>query len=189
MIRNDKYPFQIQAGNPQITGRFDPDDKTVRAAMETVFEFPTENAIVFWQNCFFPICYKYELSWMIEDLLELLYALLNSANGSQRVFWSPDTLHGEWKVSWESDRIRIETDWEELRGPCLEKLNSDYNVLSLPKHDFLCEWKMVLETVSSALIGSGYGTKQLRDFKQLNSICTRIPSSGVIYSKSKDFQS
>lgn len=172
--------FSIQAGSPELTGHFDKHDELDEAITRT-FEFPTEHIIIFWKDCYIPICYKYEFQTMIYDLLSLLEAIASTDEGHKRVVWSPDTFHSYWTVDWESSKLSIHAEWDTVGGQCHERLVL-IPTLGLQKEQFLCEWRRPLTVVLDGLMGAGHSENSLPELTFLKRVISMIPGDGVHYS-------
>lgn len=92
--------FYIQASNPRTNSIANPNDKTLADAIETIFLLNTESAILMWNYISVPLSYKYDISYMIEDILLLLDALRSRENGEMTIHWLPDTFRCNWTVQW-----------------------------------------------------------------------------------------
>ena len=64
--------FYIQASNPRISYTVMPEDETLSDAVESAFLSDSENAILVWNYVNVPLSYKYDISYMIDDILNLL---------------------------------------------------------------------------------------------------------------------
>ena len=149
-------------------------------AMETVFPLYTENAFVFWHHIPISLSYKYDLSYMMDDLLALLRRLLCDAGGTYDVQWLPDTFRCSWHISWEYDRLMILAKWENLAGN-VQTLLQSYPVVEISKQDFISEWKSILVLVAYSLHESGYRGDSLQGLATLEEMVERLGQWGVLY--------
>ena len=172
--------FSIQAGGPERTGRFDEYDSFSRA-ITRVFKYPTEHLIIFWKDCYIPMCYTYEMSVIIHDLFALLDSLMSNDSGSKEVHWGSDTFHSSWTLDWESDDLLLGAQWFSLQGHCLKRLNQTDD-LRIGRQHFLCEWRRPLVVIQDALLGSGYSEQILPEMSFLKRIISLLPNDGVHYS-------
>ena len=81
----DGLNFYIQASNPRFQDSINIYDESLSDAIESVFPLNTENAILVWNYISIPLSYKYDISYMIEDILQLLDELQNIGNCETRL--------------------------------------------------------------------------------------------------------
>ena len=98
--------FYIQAGNPKSQGVADCNDKTLADAIESIFPLNTESAILMWNYISIPLSYKYDISYMMEDILLLLHTLQYREKGELTIHWLPDTFRCDWIVRWDPEKLR-----------------------------------------------------------------------------------
>lgn len=67
--------FYILAGNPRVQSIENSDDKSLSEAIETVFPLNTEYAILSWNYISIPLSYKYDISYMIDDIPNFIMCL------------------------------------------------------------------------------------------------------------------
>lgn len=172
--------FYIQASKPRITEQFDANDECLSDAMETAFPLYTENAFVYWHHIPISLSYKYDLSYMVEDLIELFDVLTCEEQGKCEIQWLPDTFRCDWCMSWEGDQLTIQANWENLAGN-VQTLLQAYPTVKIDKQDFMCEWRSVFEAIVYSLHECGYDCHSLRGLPELEKIVNRMGKSGVLY--------
>ena len=172
--------FCIQASHPKTTKTFDSDDETLGECVETVFPLDTEMALMNWLGVFVPLNYKYSISTILSDILEMLDAVLEKEQGKFEVVWPSSDFNGRWSLFWESDNLVIEANWESVIGDTEILLNSRGPV-KMGKSAFLNEWKALLEVVLSGLLDCGYDESVIADISKLKMIYSRIERYGVLY--------
>lgn len=172
--------FFIQTGNPYSSNIMEVNDKKLSEAIESVFPMNTENLILFWKHIGIPLSYKYDISYMIDDILMLLQRIQSESKGEVSIHWLPDTFRADWKVSWKEEVILIEATWENLVGD-LQKLLTDAKTVEITKEEFLSEWKMLLEVVMKALKNAGYHQQMEEEYEKLAKIFCGIGRYGVLY--------
>ena len=64
--------FYIQTSNPYIINETNAYDNKLSEAIESVFPMNTEELILFWNHVGIPLSYKYDISYMIDDILMIL---------------------------------------------------------------------------------------------------------------------
>lgn len=177
---SDNLSFYIQASNPSPEGNANISDVSLSDAIESAFPLNTESAILVWNYIGVPLSYKYDISYMMEDVLGLLYTLQNREKGESTIHWLPDTFRCDWIVSWDAEIINIQSHWECTVGH-LEKLLNQKPYLSLLKNNFISEWKSVLGVVITGLKSCGYNENMIRNMNQLIEQHESIKENGILY--------
>lgn len=178
--RGDKLSFFIQASNPKFQESIDFKDESLSDAIENTFPLNTESAILVWNYISVPLSYKYDISYMIEDILQLLNELQNKEKGELRINWLPDTFRCDWAIKWGAENVEIQSQWECTVGH-LEKILNENSNISLSKKAFICEWKSVLGIVITGLKGCGYSEDKIRHMNQLIEQYRSINEEGQLY--------
>jgi hypothetical protein len=157
----------------------DPDDETIFGAIQQVFPMNTEDAVMSWNRILIKISYKYDLSQVIYDVLDLLEWVIAGHDGRRLVQWGSSTFFGVWNLSRRGDELEITAEWQVVVGDLEKELNARPTVV-MSASAFLREWKRPLEIVMSALVGAGY-TEKLGGFGRLRDLVARIDAPGVLY--------
>jgi hypothetical protein len=172
--------FGIQVSNPRVSGEKDPQDETLDECVETSFLLDTEMALIEWLGVFIPLHYKYSISTMLLDILMMLQVLLDKQDGELDITWPSNDFGSRWIMCWQGDHLTIDAQWKCVIGKTESLLNS-LGVLEVSKHEFICEWKPLLGMVINGLNKCGYNKSNMRDFKKLKDIYTRIDGTGLLY--------
>ena len=175
--------FCIQASNPEFKEMKNPDDNSLAEAIESVFSMNTEYAIMMWEHICIPLSYKYDVSYMIDDVLKLLEMMQNEISGKTIVHWLPDTFRCDWQVEWAGGTVHIFSKWECTVGH-LENLLNCHNYISLSVAEFISEWKKVLGIVINGLECAGYDQEELDGMFELVNRYEIIEKAGVLYRES-----
>ena len=178
--RGDNLRFCIQASNPKIQCIADCNDKTLADAIESMFSLNTENAILTWNYISIPLSYKYDISYMMEDILVLLNALQSRKNGELTIHWLPDTFRCDWTARWTIKELSIWSQWERTVGN-LEILLNGSPSISLNKDDFIKEWKSILGIIINGFRKTGYDAEKIRGMKRLIEQYESIDGNGILY--------
>lgn len=178
--RGDKMDFYIQASNPRTQNMKKSDDESLADAIESTFLLNTENAILVWHHIGIPLSYKYDISYMMEDLLKLLHCLQSKDNGEMVIHWLPDTFRCDWLIVWSHGQMKIKAHWECLVGN-LEVLLNNNAQISIPIKDFISEWREVLNVVIKGLERCGYDECQIRGMRKLLDQFNSIKDRGILY--------
>lgn len=147
--------FFIQASAPAFHRIHDGEDESLSEAIETVFPMMTEDAFLSWNAVRIPLNYKYDVSCMIEDILEMLEALRASPHGALTIHWPSSTFNATWVLSWARGELEISARWLSVAGNLAKHLNGTGPVHTKVQ-SFLSEWHALLATVGSALNSAGY---------------------------------
>ena len=172
--------FCIQVSNPKFQNNIEIADKSLSDAIESSFPLNTENAILTWNCISIPLSYKYDISYMMDDILNMLYSLCNKESGEMEIHWLPDTFRCDWKIQWKENEVKIYSHWECTVG-YLENLLNKFSYLILSKNEFVSEWKELLHMVIKALKNCGYNEKKIKDMSRLLNIYYDIKETGKMY--------
>ena len=172
--------FVIQASHPRAIAERSADDASLSDALQTVFPLYNEAAILVWNGVYVPLDYKYDLSVMIQDLLDLLSSILESPSGAKVVDWPSNTFAARWRVEWSGSMVSVRADWRTVVGGTEALLQARPEV-SLSTSEFTSEWKMVLENAERALVGAGYQAEDLPELLRLRAVLAMIPEYGRCY--------
>lgn len=172
--------FYIQSGNPMIQCIANCNDKSLADAIESMFPLNTESAVLMWNHISIPLSYKYDISYMMEDILVLLNMLQSREKGELTICWLPDTFRCDWTIRWDAEELNIHSRWENTVGN-LEMLLNERPTISLKKDDFIKEWKSILGIVITGLNKCGYDVKEIKGMKQLIEQYKGIIGNGILY--------
>jgi hypothetical protein len=172
--------FYIQASNPVFTKEFVSEDESLSDAIESSFPMLTESVILMWNHIAIPLSYKYDISYMIDDILVLLNSLSTKQNGELVIHWLPDTFRSDWEVQWDKQVLKVYSRWECTVGHLENILNINPEI-SMKTDDFIYEWKKVLGIIIEGLKTCGYSVLTITDMKKLISVYSEITDNGVLY--------
>ncbi len=173
------YRFTIQASSPRFTNEFDPEDESVSDAIQTAFPLETESAILSWNWVYVPLSYKYDLSMMVECVVELVGELDANVAGRKTIQWPSNTFASTWQLEWSDGVVTIHSEWLSVVGGSESALTA-VSAVVMDCSAFLAEWKRPLEVVVAALVSAGY-TSELRGMDQLVATTRKIRRYGVLY--------
>lgn len=172
--------FYIQTSNPCIINEISMYDYKLSDAIESVFPMITEDLILFWDHIGIALSYKYDISYMIEDILMLLQRIQSEKKGEELIFWLPDTFRVDWRLVWNEEMIFIDANWVNITGG-LQRILVDSRKIEISKKEFLSEWKMPLEVLINALEKSGYHWLMKQEYDKLVKSFNAIEKYGVLY--------
>lgn len=172
--------FYIQANNPKTQNVINKDDETLSDAIESVFSLNTENAIIIWNHINIPLSYKYDISYMMDDLLNLLHCLQSREMGEMVIHWLPDTFRSDWTITWKYGQMEIQSYWECVVGHLEELLNAHPKIdISIKR--FMSEWKEILYIVIRGLKRCEYDEHKIRGMRELLEQFDAIEETGILY--------
>lgn len=172
--------FAIQASQPRTEASYDPDDESLCDAVQSTFPLRTESMLIVWNGVYIPLGYKYDVSFIVDDGLDLLDAMLTSATGRRTIHWPSNTFASSWVVEWDPSNVVIEATWRAVIGGTEAMLEASGPVTG-PVDAFTCEWKRPLEIVDAAVRSAGYSEQQIPRLALLSSVAKRIPGYGQLY--------
>jgi len=173
--------FTIQASLPRNTSTYCVEDKKISEAIETVFPMMTEDAFMVWNTIYIPLSYKYDISYMIDDILMMLRKLREDTNGgTMQIAWPSDTFAAKWDLKWDNKTLIINTRWNCVSGH-VEKLLNESNSMQIEIRDFITEWKSVLKVLIDNLLACGYCESNLSDINGLYDEFNAIDNYGAFY--------
>lgn len=175
-----KLNFYIQANNPRTQSVKNIGDESLADAIESTFLLNTENAIMMWNYISIPLSYKYDISYMMEDLLKLLHCLQCEESGKMIIHWLPDTFRCDWLIIWNHGQMKIQSHWECTVGNLEIILNNNSQTVTSVKH-FISEWKEVLNIVIKGLERCGYDESGIKSMRQLMEQFNNINDRGILY--------
>ncbi len=172
--------FYIQANNPKVLKEYNAEDESIADAMETIFPLYTESATLMWNHISIPLSYKYDISYMLDDVLELLESFMQAKNGKRIIHWLPDTFRSDWEIVWEDGQMEINSYWESVAGSLENLLNANARI-NLKITEFMAEWKQIFHIVLCALKENGYTERKIFSMEKLEKQYEAITKSGLLY--------
>ena len=173
--------FCIQTGNPRSHKEYNKEDKNLWEAIESIYSLNNEKAFIIWNNLYVPLCYKYDISIMMSDILNMLQSIQEEEKGGLRISWPSDTFDAIWNITWNHSDINISSRWNNITGG-IEQILNERNTIVIPKESYISEWKKLLETVRKALLNAGYTGIILPEITKLILVESRINGYGELYS-------
>ncbi|MDX2200286.1 MAG: hypothetical protein SF069_15105 [Phycisphaerae bacterium] len=171
--------FWIQAGCPRRTPT--PDSAgglSLVEAIEAAFPLEAEDLVLVWNGVSIRLSYKYDMSVIIEELLNLLSKLLAGAD-SINVLFGSDTFFANWELESRDGEVKITADWQSALAS-IEALRAA-PVVTLPLLDFLREWCRPLRLVHQATADLRLSPEGLSRSHALAELVERIGEEGRLY--------
>lgn len=172
--------FWIQASSPRFTNEFDIEDENLTEAVETIFPLWTENMYIIWNNIHISLSYKYDVSVMLLDILDMIEKIESKAAGDLEIRWSSDSFNCKWNMHWCSEELTVISEWENVVGN-IRKILDDSGGIIVTKKKFLSEWKKVIANVVKGLYECKYLIHLESDIRRLESVLSLIENNGILY--------
>ncbi len=172
--------FFIQASNPIVGSDLKATEDDLREAIEDIFVMDTEDAILNWNGVPIALSYKYDISVIVDDLIEMLSVITSSSVGEHSVSWPSNTFRASWRLTWGEGLLTCAATWHSVSGG-VEELLAQTGSISMPTADFLAEWRAPLERVIGGLRKAGYRPEFLAAFDQAQQIARRLERPGRLY--------
>jgi hypothetical protein len=160
--------FDIQISNPVAIEVRDKNDNDLNEAIQSIFPLENEYCFIIWNHIFIPVSYKYDISFMINDIIEIVN-FIKKGDGTLEIHWASNTFASIWKIECTPQSTKIESRWNDVLGK-LEKLLNENATLEVDTQTFLDKWKILLLFIKSKLERAGYNSNNLLDFYQLENI-------------------
>lgn len=177
--------FEIQTGQPRTEAAHDPEDESLCDAIQGAFPLRTEHMFMVWNHVYIPLGYKYDVSLIVDDALDLVDAMLSEATGLRTIHWPSNTFASSWTVEWRGALVTIQATWSCVLGGTESLLNASGPVV-LPVDEFVAEWKRPFELVARALREAGYSEHQIPRLAVLESVASRVRKHGRLYVLQQD---
>lgn len=140
--------------------------------MQTVFKME-DCSTLDWNGIEMPLSYKYDLSIMADDIVEMVLAIENAVLGTFEVAWPSSGFPYKWAIAWNASTVKILAT--AMPVPGAEDLTGRESVQT-SRSDFVAGWRDVLWIIFSCLEASGYKDTQLAGLKRLR-LAARRPET------------
>lgn len=157
--------FKIKTYTPKNNAMFDKTDSKLSEAIYTIFPLETEEAKLHWGTEEISLSYRYDISIMIDDIIQMIIALQSENNGELSIDWPSNTFAANWNMVWVGDSIKITSHWRE--GFNATEYLKKNNIIEINRYIFLKEWKNILKILIQNLEYSGYNKQNLIDMVDL----------------------
>lgn len=171
--------FKIQASAPNYNKVTNANDVSLSNAIETIFQLLTEDAYITIDYYQYPLNYKCDIAYMIDDILWMLKTLRETSAGNMQINWATNTFPCCWDLVWTSETLSITSKWRKEEIYNHIGLNQVLTT-NMSKKSFLNEWKKPLELVLFALEDCGYSF-ELYGYALLKSELSYIEEYGILY--------
>ena len=157
--------FKINTNNPRTNSVYDSNDSKLSEAIYTTYPMDTEDATLYWENEEISLSYRYDISIIIDELVNMMLVLCLNDSGQLCVVWSSDTFFGEWELTWSGQSLEICANWFEWFHA--SEYLTKHNRLEIDKIEYLIEWQHITDKLLQELAACGYNYDNLDDWQLL----------------------
>ena len=133
----------------------------------------TDDAEMIWRGIKVPISYKYDLSVIFEDVVEMLKDCLNAE--ATNVYFGSNTFFGSLAISPLENDFRVIGEWESVSGSVEHDLNGA-SELVIDKAHFLKAWSELLKSGAQAVSASNLRGRLRAELNELQRLFDRVDS-------------
>jgi hypothetical protein len=175
IIRN----FIIDARNPINNSVFDAEDTKLSEAIYTIFPMEADDIRLFWGDACIPLSYRYDISTIIDDLIEMVQSIHEQIDGKWSVDWSSNTFATNWTFKWSGDYLEIQAIWrDEFQA---DQYLKEHSLLCLDKTIYLREWNKIIDVLLKNLEICGYTMHHILGLNKLISVNEMVKRRSIIY--------
>ena len=154
--------FSIDPKNPEPFVCLAGNASDLADAIELGFPMEAENAEIRWNNIPIPLNYKYDLSVILPDVLDVLKHC--QEDKKIKTWFASNTFTTQWTVDTKNEMVEVHADWRSVVSKNTIQLNKVPDI-SVPKSHFLKQWAGLIET---ALAGVKRTVIVIEDTQQLH---------------------
>ena len=178
------YQFRIQTSAPRtakpqaVLGQAD----SLSDVIESLYLPNTEKAYLQWNWISIPLCYKYDISILIDDIVPMINELVAKGAGDYELTWPSDTFRATWRLSWQGGDLEIQAAWESVvGGHDIVKALNNTPFLKMSKNGFLGEWASLLENVVRTVSSQFVPSPANAELDAVRLVLSKVKSRGVPY--------
>ncbi len=168
------FKFDIDPGKPVGIKETMGSASDVADAIELCFPLQADDAELIWGTERVPINYKYDVSVIYEDIVELLQECMK--NKRVEVYFGSNTFSGSLSVTPFDDEFELEGRWDSVSGNKEKQLNQ-ISVLKTKKSRFLRSWSGILENVLEAVGNSNLSFSLATELDELRLLLEKSRTS------------
>jgi hypothetical protein len=144
-------------------------DTSLSDAAQTVFPLE-ERALLEWNGLTLPLSYKYDISVMLEDIVEMVVAVGKTESGLFQVDWPSSGFPFHWTIKWDASEVEVHAQPRHEPG-AVDLMGREW--VRVERGAFLGAWQELLITVLSCLEGAGYNNLQISGWARLRTAVSR----------------
>lgn len=180
----------IQASNPRVASfdpgaledGFDMSDFDISEVISHVFASSAENAYVVWNRVHVPMSYKYDLPYMVEEMLDAIGEMTTHEAGRLDVCLPSNSFRADWSFEWKAGSLRIASEWGAVAGHLEEQLRKIGGVLETDTETFVAEWAEVFRVCVPVLSALDIGARAGEQLQAMRRIIEATTRRGLLYS-------
>jgi hypothetical protein len=155
--------FALKLVMPASVAARDESDATLSDAVQTVFPLE-ERAFLEWNGLTMPLSYKYDISLMLEDIVEMVLVVGKTESGVFQVDWPSSGFPFRWTLRWDASEVEVHA--QARHEPGAVDLTG-HERLRVERGSFVGAWQALLGTVLSCREGAGYDSLQINGLSRL----------------------
>jgi hypothetical protein len=139
-------------------------------ALQDIYSMDDNNRVyLIWKTYRIPLCYKYDLSIIIEDILLMLQSLLDSNH--QTISFGSNTFNCTWSMKWNKCHITITAKWNSVVGNIEKELN-ELTPNTIETSHFIKQWYPILLNIKKGIEYSEIAMIDRESYTQLTHLLT-----------------
>lgn len=142
------------------------DDPGTCDVIQDCFDIDAEPLTLRWHATQVSLSYKYDLSFMCDDVTAMVIAVASADRGQVVIGFPSSGFRAVWTLTWGDGRVRVDADWDDV-GAATAALRARPTI-ELTTRAFLDAWRRPLEIAAAALAGSGYDLARVRGVPALH---------------------
>ena len=160
--------FELVCGHPETHGPSTVVDQlSMSDALEEVFLTDTNLLIMQWNGVFVPLSYRYDVSWIIVEAVEMVEKLIAAPDGTVvDVRFPSNTFNVGWEITVRARELSIEATWDSVIGSLTDLLRAR-SPLRIGLADFTSEWRHLFAVVDRAMTETQLPVSLVDDYDRL----------------------
>ena len=162
--------FALVCGHPEtLTVSRPADSLSLSDAVEEVFPSNTNLLVLQWDGVSVPLSFKYDVSWILLDAIEMIEQMLSASNPAIVTAYFPsNSFQVEWEISaLEDGGIEINATWNAVAGH-VAGLLADRSPLRTDASAFVSEWRHLFAVVVRAIKEAQMPVEMVEDYDRLS---------------------
>ncbi len=172
--------FQLICGQPGVNDVPLPGERlSMSDALEDLFSADSGLLVMQWNGIFVPLDYKYDVSWILSDVLGMLEQLMDAQEGDPiSVSFPSNGFNADWSIMVAGSSAVVSADWRQVKGSLLGLL-TDRSPLTFELRRFLDEWLALLHIVVRSLNTAGFGSQHVYDYDRLVNVLNALGTAAT----------
>ena len=163
--------FNIDPKNPEPIACLMGDTSNFADAIELAFPMDAEDAVLHWNGIPVPLNYKYDISVIFADVLDILDHCLEDKK--IKTWFASNTFTTNWTVDTKNEMVGIHADWRAVVGKHKSLLKKSPDII-VPKSHFLKQWSALIETAIGGVMPTTIIIKDQQQLKEAETLIEKI---------------